>query len=264
MQGKANIGSHSENNLKARLLSPTEKVWVPERIQDFRTTQNWESVAPGWVQWPFLTLLVSEALSKPNSVSCLFIQPSYIFTHRQDSHWKSWTPTLMITMRTEGLQERTYSSKEYIIWILSSLFNIFVQAEQDPLREPEALVQVRQEHESEAVWGETLLKVSEALSNGRKWVWDEAGRKVSLLLSSPAAFQGEHFLQVPTFCLNPFFIRLGVAPKFQSFKAESMLWNMPWMRHSCYVKHPLPSQIARIKERMESLSHFFLRKSRKA
>ena len=44
--------------------------------------------------------------------------------------------------------------------------------------------------------GEALLKVQEGLINGRKWLWDEAARKLGTLLSSPAAFEGEHFLQV--------------------------------------------------------------------
>lgn len=48
---------------------------------------------------------------------------------------------------------------------------------------------------------EALLKVQEGLVNGRKWLWDEAARKLGTLLSSPAAFEGEHFLQVrPVSC----------------------------------------------------------------
>lgn len=51
--------------------------------------------------------------------------------------------------------------------------------------------------------GEALLKVQEGLVNGRKWLWDEAARKLGTLLSSPAAFEGEHFLQVEAaLCLN--------------------------------------------------------------
>ena len=40
------------------------------------------------------------------------------------------------------------------------------------------------------------MQVAEALSAGRRWLWDEAARKVAILLAAPAAFQGEHFLQV--------------------------------------------------------------------
>ena len=43
---------------------------------------------------------------------------------------------------------------------------------------------------------EALLKVQEGLVNGRQWVWDEAARKLGTLLSSPSAFEGQHFLQV--------------------------------------------------------------------
>lgn len=48
------------------------------------------------------------------------------------------------------------------------------------------------------VLAEALLKVQEGLVNGRKWLWDEAARKLGTLLLSPAAFEGEHFLQVCT------------------------------------------------------------------
>ena len=57
-----------------------------------------------------------------------------------------------------------------------------------------------QEQQGMAI-GEALLKVQEGLVNGRKWLWDEAARKLGTLLSSPAAFEGEHFLQVdPVLC----------------------------------------------------------------
>lgn len=51
--------------------------------------------------------------------------------------------------------------------------------------------------------GEALLKVQEGLVNGSKWLWDEAARKLGTLLSSPAAFEGEHFLQVFLSACNP-------------------------------------------------------------
>ena len=45
-------------------------------------------------------------------------------------------------------------------------------------------------------WGEVLKVVQSGLVNGRRFLWDEAARKIGILLASPAAFEGEHFLQV--------------------------------------------------------------------
>lgn len=47
----------------------------------------------------------------------------------------------------------------------------------------------------QVLWGEALMQVEEGLNAGRRWLWDEASRKVGMLLAAPAAFQGEHFLQ---------------------------------------------------------------------
>jgi hypothetical protein len=49
---------------------------------------------------------------------------------------------------------------------------------------------------AQAAWGAALESVAEGLAAGRRWLWDEAARKVSILLAAPAAFEGEHFLQV--------------------------------------------------------------------
>lgn len=38
--------------------------------------------------------------------------------------------------------------------------------------------------------------VHAGLLAGRKLIWEEAARRIGVLLSSPAAFEGEHFLQV--------------------------------------------------------------------
>ena len=73
---------------------------------------------------------------------------------------------------------------------------VLLQAEQDPLSAGEELAVVSQRLDSEAIWGEALLRVAEGLTSGRRWLWDEAARKVAMLLAAPAAFQGEHFLQV--------------------------------------------------------------------
>jgi hypothetical protein len=60
----------------------------------------------------------------------------------------------------------------------------------------EALQMLEQQEHAAMLQAEALLKVQEGLVNGRKWLWDEAARKLGTLLSSPAAFEGEHFLQV--------------------------------------------------------------------
>ena len=39
------------------------------------------------------------------------------------------------------------------------------------------------------------MRVEEGLAAGRRWLWDEASRRLAVLLAAPAAFQGEHFLQ---------------------------------------------------------------------
>ena len=48
----------------------------------------------------------------------------------------------------------------------------------------------------QVLWGDALLRVEEGLNAGRRWLWDEASRKVGTLIAAPSAFQGEHFLQV--------------------------------------------------------------------
>lgn len=69
--------------------------------------------------------------------------------------------------------------------------------------------------------GETLAQVQRGMAQGRALVWDEAARKMSTLLLSPAAAQGEHFLQV-----------------FLCFASPPLLngddfWNLwPWLRPS--------------------------------
>lgn len=46
------------------------------------------------------------------------------------------------------------------------------------------------------VWGEVLQAVGGGLQAARSFLWDGAARKLTTLLASPAAFEGEHFLQV--------------------------------------------------------------------
>ncbi len=48
----------------------------------------------------------------------------------------------------------------------------------------------------QVLWGDALLRVEEGLNAGKRWLWDEASRKVGTLIAAPSAFQGEHFLQV--------------------------------------------------------------------
>ena len=70
----------------------------------------------------------------------------------------------------------------------------WMQAERDPLSDSQEQADMAQE--TQAMWSEALVSVSESMSNGRCSIWDEAARKVATLLAAPAAFQGEHFLQV--------------------------------------------------------------------
>lgn len=63
------------------------------------------------------------------------------------------------------------------------------------LLEAEAAAVREKEQEAEA-WGQALTGVARALSEGRRRLWEEAARKLGALLAAPAAFQGEHFLQV--------------------------------------------------------------------
>ncbi|KAI7841037.1 hypothetical protein COHA_005265 [Chlorella ohadii] len=55
-------------------------------------------------------------------------------------------------------------------------------------------VEARASDESE--WGAVLQAVHAGLLGGRRLIWEEAARRIGLLLSTPAAFEGEHFLQV--------------------------------------------------------------------
>ena len=61
------------------------------------------------------------------------------------------------------------------------------------------LQRLQKEEKKNLETAEAMLKVQEGLTNGRKWLWDEAARKLGTLLSSPAAFEGQHFLQVMHF-----------------------------------------------------------------
>ncbi len=56
--------------------------------------------------------------------------------------------------------------------------------------------EVERAEEAEMVWGEVLQAVGGGLQAARSFLWDGASRKLSTLLASPAAFEGEHFLQV--------------------------------------------------------------------
>ncbi|KAK9843494.1 hypothetical protein WJX81_005881 [Elliptochloris bilobata] len=58
------------------------------------------------------------------------------------------------------------------------------------------LAALAEKEREEGVWGKALERVAEGLSAGRRWLWDEAARRVGILLAAPAAFEGEHFLQV--------------------------------------------------------------------
>ena len=61
-------------------------------------------------------------------------------------------------------------------------------------------VELRQDVElreaAEREWGDALAAVASGLRGGRALLWDEVARRVGALLASPAAWEGEHFLQV--------------------------------------------------------------------
>eukprot|EP00884_Botryococcus_braunii_P000884 jgi/Botrbrau1/10797/Bobra.0064s0003.1 len=67
-----------------------------------------------------------------------------------------------------------------------------------PPEDPAAaeLAALEEKEREEGAWAEAMLRVSESLSGGRRWLWDEAARKIGILLSAPAALEGEHFLQI--------------------------------------------------------------------
>jgi hypothetical protein len=58
------------------------------------------------------------------------------------------------------------------------------------------LEEVEARASDEAEWGTVLSAVHAGLLGGRALIWDEVARRIAVLLSSPAAFEGEHFLQV--------------------------------------------------------------------
>ncbi|KAK9832750.1 hypothetical protein WJX81_008241 [Elliptochloris bilobata] len=55
-------------------------------------------------------------------------------------------------------------------------------------------VELREAGEQE--WGDAMGVVAAGLRGGRRLLWDEVARRVGALLASPAAWEGEHFLQV--------------------------------------------------------------------
>ena len=82
----------------------------------------------------------------------------------------------------------------------ATVMRLLQPAGEAPLEEQLAGLEERRGEEE--VWGQALFHVSEGLTAGRRWLWDEASRKISVLLASPAAFAGEHFLQVCTRCMH--------------------------------------------------------------
>ncbi len=49
---------------------------------------------------------------------------------------------------------------------------------------------------AEESWQRLLLTVRQALGSGRRMLWDDAARRLAVLLTAPAAFAAEHFTQV--------------------------------------------------------------------
>ena len=48
---------------------------------------------------------------------------------------------------------------------------------------------------AEESWQQLLLTVRQALGSGRRMLWDDAARRLAVLLTAPAAFAAEHFTQ---------------------------------------------------------------------
>lgn len=63
---------------------------------------------------------------------------------------------------------------------------------------PSEMKEVETKASDEEEWGEVLRVVHAGLLAGRQLIWEEAARRIGILLNSPAAFEGEHFLQVRT------------------------------------------------------------------
>ena len=57
---------------------------------------------------------------------------------------------------------------------------------------------------AEESWQRLLLTVRQALGSGRRMLWDDAARRLAVLLTAPAAFAAEHFTQAPTQTHSPF------------------------------------------------------------
>ncbi|KAK2075778.1 hypothetical protein QBZ16_001519 [Prototheca wickerhamii] len=72
-----------------------------------------------------------------------------------------------------------------------------------------AAEELRATMRAEAAYGAALRAVRDALVAGRSLVWEEVARRLSALLASPAAFEGEHFLQVIDWVQR--FVRVGEA-----------------------------------------------------
>ena len=48
---------------------------------------------------------------------------------------------------------------------------------------------------AEESWQRLLVTVRQALGSGRRMLWDDAARRLAVLLTAPAAFAAEHFTQ---------------------------------------------------------------------
>ena len=48
----------------------------------------------------------------------------------------------------------------------------------------------------EVAWGHTLLALHRGLLAGRRFIWEEASRKIGILALAPAALRPEHLVQV--------------------------------------------------------------------
>lgn len=51
--------------------------------------------------------------------------------------------------------------------------------------------------QAEAGWAATVGGLAAQLEGGRSRLWQDVAQRIAVLLAAPAAFNGEHFVQVP-------------------------------------------------------------------
>lgn len=51
--------------------------------------------------------------------------------------------------------------------------------------------------QAEEGWATTVAGLAAELERGRLHLWQDVAHRITVLLAAPAAFSGEHFVQVP-------------------------------------------------------------------